>query len=583
MGDEKQQQDHKVDLEHVNQQVGVIDATNAVSQMLNNTFLGGGVRFFGKTNFEGHQLNHMIDMVESANPDHLESAGQALWDARDAINDAAEELSGHVGRVDWEGEAGSAFRTWGGNLVNHARDLATFAEVAGTQITAAATGLASVRKSMPPRDARTDPKTVADIPAPARLETNDEYAAAVQAEDHRQEAINQMNRLSSFYAVSEETLAAQEPPTFEPMPGVGVPKPDPSFGEGGQAGGVERGSLSAASESGTAHHQSADTALGASHSDDTLRSSNGLDDSLTYPDRNVGTEIDSVGTLPPQETARPTTGAPPSVTGLSGAPGGTTVPPFGGGSVPPAFGGPAGRTAGFRGATGSRAPILGQGRASTPGGTSGGRTGRGPMGPVGRAAATGQAGGRGATTAAGKSPMGRSVAGGVPRAGGTASGRVGGASGGRASGMGATGAGRTGGVVGGRPTTAGTAGTNGSRMPRGTVVGGEGAAGSRTTGERPGQRGVIGTPNPTTGAGAGQTPRRSASNPDGVVGAPKGRVSGAKNSGFTSGGTGLVRGPVGSQGSDRVGSKGTSRREQSTEDETRPPSDTRRDVPRATD
>lgn len=225
MGDEKNKPDHKADLEHVNQQVGVIDATNAVSEMLSHTFLGGGVRFFGKTDFEGHELNTMVDMVESANPEHLETAGKALWDARDAINDAAEELSGHIGRVDWDGEAGSAFRTWGGNLVTHARDLATFAEVAGTQITAAATGLASVRKSMPPRDARLAPKTVADIPAPKRVEGNHEYAAAVKAEDHRQEAINQMNRLSSFYAVSEETLAAQQPPVFEPMPGVGVPKP----------------------------------------------------------------------------------------------------------------------------------------------------------------------------------------------------------------------------------------------------------------------------------------------------------------------------------------------------------------------
>ncbi|MFE5143432.1 hypothetical protein ACFRDV_38285 [Streptomyces fagopyri] len=587
MGDEKSKPDHKVDLEHVNQQVGVIDATNAVSEMLNHTFLGGGVRFFGKTDFEGHELNDMVDMVESANPEHLETAGKALWDARDAINDAAEELSGHIGRVDWDGEAGSAFRTWGGNLVTHARDLAGFAEVAGTQITAAATGLASVRKSMPPRDARLAPKTVADIPAPKRIEGNHEYTAAVTAENHRQEAINQMNRLSSFYAVSEETLAAQEPPVFEPMPGVGVPKPDPRSGDDIQRyGGTENVSRAVTNDPGTAKHRSADTEVRHSPVQETPSAPHHQDDSVTYPDdrKNVGTEIDTVGTLP-QETGKPVVGVPSQSAGASGTPAGA-VPPFTGGSVPPPFGGPAARAAGLGGAPLGRTPTSPQGRASTPGGTSGGRTARGPVGPVGRVAGTGQAGARGGTPTA-KSPMGRSVTGGMPRSGGTP-GRTGGvgpagAGAGRTGGAGPAGAGRTGGVVGGRPTTGGTPGKTGSRVPRGTVIGGEGTTGSRTTGERPGQRGVIGTPNSQTGTGARQSSRRSVSNQDGVVGTPKGRTSGTRNNGFTSGGSGLARGAEDKPGSGRARRKGGSRREESTEDEKRRSGDERRDPPPATD
>ncbi|TXS73525.1 hypothetical protein OIE77_14330 [Streptomyces sp. NBC_01715] len=580
MGDEKNEPDHKADLEHVNQQVGVIDATNAVSEMLNHTFLGGGVRFFGKTDFEGHELNTMVDMVESANPEHLETAGKALWDARDAINDAAEELSGHIGRVDWDGEAGSAFRVWGGNLVTHARDLATFAEVAGTQITAAATGLASVRKSMPPRDARLSPKTVADIPAPKRVEGNHEYTAAVTAENHRQEAINQMNRLSSFYAVSEETLAAQQPPVFEPMPGVGVPKPAQWSPERSTShGGTEHVSRSVTNEQAAPKHHAVETVAAHTPVHDAPPASHQVVDSVTHPDdgKDVGTEIDTAGTLP-QEATKPVVGMPPSSAGPGGTPAGT-VPPFGSAPVPP-FGGPVGRAAGLGGAPVGRTPTSPQGRVSTPGGTSAGGAARGPVGPVGRAAATGQTGARGVTPTA-KSPMGRSVTGGMPRSAGTL-GRTGGAGPtgvGRTGGAGPAGAARTGGVVGGRPTANETPGKTGPRVPRGTVIGAEGQTGSRTTGERPGQRGVIGAPSSATGGGGRQQARRSTGNPDGVVGEPKSRTSGTRNNGFTSGGAGLARGAADKQGSDRARRRNGSRREESTEDEKRPRGDERRDVP----
>ncbi|MER5180195.1 hypothetical protein ABT009_17775 [Streptomyces sp. NPDC002896] len=552
MGDDKRQHDqhdqhnqHKADLEQAQQQVNVIDATQTVSDVMNaasNALFGRNlnVRLFGRTDFEGHRLNNMLDLVEHANPQDLESAGLALSDAGKAISDAAHELSGHISRVDWDGESGEAFRKWGDKLVTHAHNLADFADVAGTQITAAATGLASVRSAMPPRDTRPDPKAVHEIPAVKRVETNDEYVAAVKVEKDRQEAINQMNRLSSFYAVSEETLAGQEPPVFEPMPDVGVPKPLPTTGDP-QPERPENGSLT--NESGTGHH-----AVGRSRSgEEVLPSPKHLDGSVSYPDRHVGTEIDSVGTLP-QEAGKPTTVTPPSVTGPSGPLGGTG-PHFVAGPVPNVFGGPSGRSPGLGGATGARTPVSAQGRLGTPAGTSSQRAVSNAMGPTGRAAATGQAGVRGAATATGRSPMGRSVTGGMPRTGGTAGGPVSDASGGRVRGAGVTGAGRTGGVVGGKPTTGATPGTTGPRIPRGTVIGGEGAVDSRSRGEGIGRRGVIGAPNSTTGAGAGQTPRRSASNPDGVIGAPKGRVTGTAN-----------------QGSDRAGSNGLVRRDKSTED-----------------
>ncbi|MFF3330136.1 hypothetical protein ACFYWX_11330 [Streptomyces sp. NPDC002888] len=536
MSDEQQHQDpYESQKLRVAQQVGVVDAASRVSEMTKG-FFGSYLNAFAKTDFDGHALNAMIDMVDSAKPEHLEEAGKALWAAQGAIQDAAEELKGHINRVAWEGESGEAFRIWGGNLVTNALGLATFAEVAGNQITAAATGLASVRKAMPPRDSRLDPKTVDDIPTPKRVEGNEEYAAAVQVEKDRQEAINQMNRLASFYAVSEETLAASEPPTFEAMPDVGVPKPDNSWAPRGPGESQGSGGMAATREHVATSQESVSAAASSSRSADATPPLKHVDVPTMHPDGNVGTKIDSVSTLPPQETARPATSGPPLVSGPGPANAGT-VPPFASGTVPPPVSGPAGRATGRGGVPASKAPISAQGRAGTP---SGAVNGRGTTGPTGRATAAGQTGARGAGTSPGKSPIGRGVSGGTPRPiGGTPNGRAGGSS--------STGAARGNGVIGGRPATSATPGSTGARVPRGTVVGAQGNTGSRTPAGKIGQRGVIGAQAPGTDARPGQAgrPGRPATgNPDGVVGTPTGRASAGRGGGVGNGSR-TPQGPTG--------------------------------------
>jgi uncharacterized protein YukE len=564
MGDEqKKPTPHQAEQTQVAQQVGVIDAVNTMSNMVNGVF-GGHVRFFGKTDFENHRLNDMIDMVESANPEHLETAGKALWDARDAINDAAQELSGHIDNVDWEGDSGQAFRDWGSGLVTYAVSLASFAEVAGTQISAAATGLASVRSAMPPRDTRLDTsQKPSDIPTPARVAGNEDYTAAVKVEKDRQEAINQMNRLSSFYSVSEETLAAQEAPTFpKAMPDVGVPKPKPSYKQPYDPGGTQVSqSLGGAQESTATRHDASSVVTGHPRAVDTTPTVRHMDDSSTYPDVNVGTKIDGVDTLPSQEVVRPTTNLPPSLTG-SGAGNGGTVPPFTSGAVPPAFGGSTARTSGFGGATG-RSPISAQERVATPGAATGGR---GNAGPMGRAAASGQSGVRSGGTAAGRSPIGRGVSGGTARP-------VGGTTGGRVGGSASTGAARGNGVIGGKPTTGAASGANGPRVPRGTVVGAEGNPNSRTPTGKVGQRGVIGAPNATPGARPGQSGRPVVGNSDGVVGTPKSGPSTVRSGGVTGGAPGAPNGSAGSR-------RSTNREDREGE---RQPKAQRRNTPPVTD
>ncbi|MFF5979948.1 hypothetical protein ACFY78_14005 [Streptomyces olindensis] len=523
---------HEAERQQAAAQVSAIDMVSGATGVAQLLPFGWNVpRVFGKTSFEGHALNAMIDMVESAKPEDLETAGTALLNARTAIEDAAEELEGHISRVDWEGESGDAFRKWGADLVIHARKLAAFADVAGTQVTAAATGLASVRSAMPPRDTREDPKAVADIPAPKQIESNAEYAAAVKAEKDRQEAINQMNRLASFYAVSEEIMAGQEPPTFEPMPDVGVPKPDPSYRIPRGHGEVQSsGELAAVRESVVVGHDPPNRGMEHPRSGDTTPPLRKVDDSAIPQDGNVGTRIDSVGTMPSPEATRPLTNAPHTVTGPNGN--GGTAPPFPSGTVPPAPSGPAGRTSGFGGANGNKGPISAQGRTGTSSGTVGGRGGSGPMG---HATTTGQSGSRGGSA----SPMGRGISGGVPRTvGGPASDRAGGAN--------STGAARGSGVVGGRPA-AGPQGATGSKVPRGTVVGAGGNTGSRAPASQIGQRGVIGAPNSTPGARPGQTARPAAGNADGVVGTPKGRAPAGRSGGLAGGGAGAPHGRTGNR------------------------------------
>ncbi len=480
--------------------------------------------------FEGHRLNDMIDLVEQAKPADLEGAGEALQKARDAIAAAAEELGEHIDRVDWEGEAGQAFRKWGKNLAKDTHKLSDFADAAGTHMASAAAGLASVRASMPPRDNRSDPKTVQDIPSPKRVADNEEYGAAVKAEAHRQEAINQMNRLASFYLVSQDGMARQEPPAFSAMPRVGVPRPERSpFSPGGG----EPGTTPAATPTGPrpSPQPSTDIAFtGSSGSDASVPPSEPGQAPVTSPVRSIATEIDSVNTAPSPATGLvPPAQAPPSGPGPQDA---MPVPPLGRSRVNPLSNGPIPRTSGPPALSRDLTPSQGRAGSSGPSGQGVSR-GRGPLGPVGSSGP--QASGRGLNGPAspGQLPGGRSVAGGTPRPLG--------APGPSRGGPAPTGAARSQGVVGGRPVQGPVPSSPSSRAPRGSGVN---AQRPHTPAQGPGvgQRGVVGA-RPQEGRSR-QSPRSATGSPVGVVGAPKGFSVADRGcrDGFTTGGTGLVRG-----------------------------------------
>ncbi|MFF3995775.1 hypothetical protein ACFYX8_21110 [Streptomyces cyaneofuscatus] len=541
MSDEKQPElppaeQQKQDEGRVNTQLVVTDMTELGREVLSLFPFGGGGRA-GRTSFEGHELNAIIDLVEHANPADMENAGKALWEARDAIRSASKELSDHINGVDWQGESGEAFRKWGLSLATHAEKLGDFADAAGTQITVAGTGLASVRNSMPPRDRRMIQTDVDDILFPARTETNPQYAAALTVEKNRQEAINQINRLASYYAVSEEVLAGQEPPRFDQRLGVDVPKPQ-GLDRRGPGAVPQRGeTLSSESTAQSSPERATAAVLGGDRTSTVQHPVEALGQAPVL-DKSTSTEINSVATPTVPNTATGTPLTPPATSGPG--PVNTPTPP-----MAPSLGNPV--SASYSRATG---PAGGPRSVNQAGG------GLGKASPTGASATarggTGAPVGRPSPMAGGPSATGRS-GGGVqlPTAGqsGVTGGRPIAAHGGTAA-PGTSRAGQGNGIVGGTPqrATSAASGAGGARgVPRGTVIGGPGASGNAP---RSGQRG-----GPVSGA-------------NGVVGAARG-TSGSGSKGFTAGGAGLVRGPAGRRKTDRKDEEntGSTRPDYLTEDE----------------
>ncbi|MDF0375370.1 hypothetical protein OM788_005304 [Streptomyces sp. KA12] len=551
MSDDKQPEltpaeQREQDQGRVQGQLLVTDVTRQVQGVMESFGFGSGSS--GRTSFEGHDLNAMIDLIENSKPEDLESAGEALLKARTALRRAADDLRGFIEGVDWEGESEVAFRNWGKGLVAHAEKLGDFAETAGTQITVAGTGLASVRNSLPPRDTRLHKKSPDEVEAPKRVEGNAEYAAAVKVEKDRQEAINQANRLASYYAVSEETLAAQEPPRFEKKLDVAMPKP----------GGYIKAPLRSGSSSADSDASDSVDTGGSSERLVTGGTRGSAADGHGYetpavvaqvPDRSTSTEINSVAT-PTAPVAASGVPAPQAATGPAASSVGTTLPMANGFVNPVAAGS---RATGKPGGVGQT--VSGVSRTSGPAGGSAAANGRAGS-PVGRPSPTSGGSASGAPGRGGpgaQSPTaGRSgITGGRPTATGQP---TSGSSGPRA--------GRASGIVGGTPQRAGTpGGTRG--VPRGTVIGsGSASRASGPTGAA-GQRGVVGNATNATSRPSG----RGTPSTKGVVGTPRGAGGAAGGKGFTSGGAGLVRGPAGRKDSkDEDQDEGTQRPDYLTED-----------------
>ncbi|MFE6103316.1 hypothetical protein ACFVQ4_25615 [Streptomyces laurentii] len=551
---------------------------------------------FGKTAFDNQRLNAMIDFLESANPADLEDAGEALEKATVALNAAATELGTVIKDTEWDGEAAVEFQRYGSEVVSYAWGIGRISNAVGAQMKVASTGLASVRNARPPRDGRLVQKKPEDFNAAEKTQDNPDYQKALQVEKDRQEAINQMNRLASFYAVSQGTLAGQAMPKPPKAYKAEVPLPTGRVFD-------KRDSGTTTSRDSLARESSGPVSASDTRSQEAVSRTQGLDG--TDPARSVGpahtesvrepdtrVQIDTVAT-PPAPTVTPNTPTPTVPQGNPG-PTGPGIPPMVGPGIPPRTANPmTGRPGIPRTTTGPTAvgrpngpttsPALGRsggptgktgGPPATAQGTQGGRStpqmGR-PNGPMGRSGGPvspsqgqagrstpqmGRAGGPGTQR---QGPGGQRATGG-PRTQSPVVGRPGGP-GQPAAGRTSTGpnAGRSNPIVGGKQQRP-QSGNTGSRIPKGTVVGGEGPAAGRTSAARPSQAGVVGA---NSGNQAARPVGRGTPSANGVVGTPRGAAG--------SGSARVAGAPVGGRGNQRPARdeqerEGSSRPEYLTED-----------------
>ncbi|WP_329811803.1 WXG100 family type VII secretion target [Streptomyces sp. GSL17-113] len=523
------------------------------------------------TPFDTYGLNQMVDLVEDASQGDLEDVGDALWDAARDLRKAAAELKTYFAGVEdeWDGEAKKAFTKWGDDLHKNTLKLSEYAGTVGTYINAAGYGLAMVRSStIPLRSSVSDEEASGSsegLPAHIAPKPDTSTEKLKKREKDRKEAVQQLEKLGSYYRVALQHITAAEKnkPVFGAMPDVGVPPAPPSnyvppSGSGGAASGAttmsaESPTVGGRYSSGTGHVSPPNLPAGDNvgmGGDFSLPRHDSLDPVL--PGDSVATGIDSVApprtpTLPPPSDVGPHTPPTPNPTGPPGpnpvGPGPVSMPPS---APPPGRVGPAGPgvpqpfapPASQPGRPGAQGPVrpgmpgqVAPMRPQTPGQV--GPKGRpGPVGPAvpptGRS--TGPNGGQNGIRRPGMLPP--TAPGGTPAAGGRDAGR----GSGRAS--------QPGGVVGGRPSQPITGGkTPSAKLPRGTVIGGQNTtAARRTTGMVPPVSGAG-----TGGAGAGgsrrDAKRRPTPSPGGIVGKPREDKSKDKRSRkSTPGGSGLVIG-----------------------------------------
>ncbi|WP_143688576.1 WXG100 family type VII secretion target [Streptomyces barkulensis] len=156
--------------------------------------------------FEGKSLAALNAMVTKADPGLLTSRGQALGKAGSDMDGIGSELRTYIDRVEWDGEGGDAFREWGRQFALESMRFAAYVRTLGHHMVNAGQALTEAKAAIPEPELMcyADPEK-----EKARLESE---------ESKRQEAINQLNRLSSYYRTTGEALRAAEEPDFKPLP-----------------------------------------------------------------------------------------------------------------------------------------------------------------------------------------------------------------------------------------------------------------------------------------------------------------------------------------------------------------------------
>ncbi|MER6447462.1 WXG100 family type VII secretion target [Streptomyces venezuelae] len=453
------------------------------------------------TNFEDFTHQQMRDMIASLDPTSVQTRADQLASAAEKIKAIGESLKWHV-VTGWEGEGADAFQDWVSRTGNATLRLGEYSAKGGEWMGKVVQTMTEATK-MTAVDATATKNLAAAIEHhndPDAAKTRSEAQTILDAD--RREAIRLMTNLAQSYQLSSAEMDKAPIPTFPAPPKVLLPatvdgtsdmtRAGGSSGVGGHAGSPAYATSTPGGTTGSLDEPGREPGR-LPQPDNTLPTTT-LPAPVT-PDRDIEVDLDTVGTLPPNQTLPPVTATPniPLPAGPVSPTPGPVLPPVGfppvGGVKPPGLTGPgigpypslggpgmpppAGKVLGTPGLPPRDSGIMG-GRPVTSSGPSSGI----PRGTViGEGAQAGRPMGGGGMSHGGGGAHG--VQGGLP-AGRRLASEPGGVVGGRQAGT----VGRP--VAGGQPFTQGGSGLVRNGAGGGTGMGpmGHAGAGTQTPGKR---------------------------------------------------------------------------------------------------
>ncbi|MFD3947733.1 hypothetical protein [Streptomyces sp. NPDC058579] len=267
--------------------------------------------------FEGKSLDALYAMIASAKPEEITTTGSALAAAVPKILEIATDLRLYIGRVQWEGEGGNAFRTWGSGVVSETLVLGDFTKVVADEMQRAGQALSEAKAAVPK-------------PAGMCFADPEKEKARIESETgpKLQEAIHQLERLSSYYNSTRERMGAEREPEFKPLSGDYHTVETP-YGVGDSGGGTGN---SASSGSGPTHTDRSSTRTPDAATPNRPTPDVTLPAATKRPENEVNTNLDSVTITPeapPRVPAQPPTTPPVTTVGPPTPPLPPLAPPVG--------------------------------------------------------------------------------------------------------------------------------------------------------------------------------------------------------------------------------------------------------------
>ncbi len=162
----------------------------------------------GNGEFEGQSLESLHAMLAGSDPAKLANAGNVLSDAAPKITEVGNYLRSHATRVEWRGEGADRFREWSHHFALEVMRLGEFTGAVGNHMVNAGQALTEAKAAVPkPVDAEK-----------AHGDPDADKAHITDGTTKLQQAIHQMERLSSYYRAAKEDIAAEREPEFKVLP-----------------------------------------------------------------------------------------------------------------------------------------------------------------------------------------------------------------------------------------------------------------------------------------------------------------------------------------------------------------------------